>query len=238
MCIGVMVQPFEGARRNWKFVLSFIVISLLFWAAEFAYQFYVLVPEEFVPSLVRAHALSGATFIGLALLSSIVMRFKPHYAKYWYVRRSLGVMGVVFLLMHIGSVINFYWSGDTGRLITAFSSIENPIIWGEIGIALLFLLAISSTDWTVQKLTFPKWKTLHRLVYFGYMAGIFHFLTINPPLLQNPAGYLLLLVTLMALAGELYWMVKYSSTQQFKNLGFKIGLGIIALYLMLGYIFF
>lgn len=233
-----MVKLFEGAVKNLKFVIGFIVFSLIFLLLEFAYQFYILIPGEFIGSVIRSSALSGATFIGGALFSSSLFKLHPLWAKYWYVRRSLGVMGFVFIVVHFLSVFNFLFQRDFSALIWNLNPFENPIIFGLLAFPIFFLMAITSTDWAVEKLNPKRWKTIHRLVYFGYLFAVFHFLTINPEILMNIAGYLLLLVTFLALAGELYWFINTAKKYSFRSLGTIIGLTVILLYLLFFFIAF
>src|SRR3989344_5923042 len=107
-----MAMMFEGAIKDWKFVLGFLVLSVIFWVAELAYQVYFGAVLSFDMAIVRSFAFSGATFVSLSLLSSIVFKFYSKYAKYHYVRRSFGVMGVAFGMLHIFSALNayFFWN--------------------------------------------------------------------------------------------------------------------------------
>ena len=233
-----MAKLFEGAAKNWKFVLKFLVFSIVFWILEFAYQFYVLDPGNFQTALIRSFAFSGATFIGLALLSSVLFKFKPVYAKYWHVRRSLGVTGFFFIIGHVLSVILFVFMGDLFQVFYSLNPFENPLILGTVGFVVFFAMTLTSTDWAMQKIGAARWKTIHRLVYFGYFFAVAHFLTTNPPALYNLAGYLLFLVTALTLAGELYWFVKIAGKNRFSTLGAKIGFLLIILYLVLAYFVF
>ena len=97
-------------------------------------------------------------------------------------------------------------------------------------------MAATSTDWAVVKLTSKVWKNIHRLVYIAYWAAIFHFILINPSLLNNIAGYLLLLITALALFGEIFWFFKISAKARFKSWGTVVGFFIIILYLTTAYI--
>ena len=230
-----MSKLFEGAVKGWKFVLSFLAISILFWLAQFAYQVYFGAVLSFDMAIVRSFAFVGATFIALALLCSIVFKFYPKYAKYHYVRRSFGVMGVVFGILHIYSALNAYFFWDLSKVYFSLNPIENPLIFGSAAFSLLFIMLLTSTDWAEEKLTPPRWKMIHRVVYFAYWALVAHFLLINPPAIMNLPGYVLIAAVLLTLAGQLYWFVKMSSMRKFANLGTKIGFFIILLYLILAY---
>jgi len=200
-------------------MVTFIALAIAFWLIQFAYQFYVLIPEQLNGSLVRSFALAGATFIGTALLLSSVFKFRPDLGKYWYVRRMFGVMGFTFAAFHVISVLNFLFQWDVGAIYWSLNPFENPLIFGSLGFPIFFLMFLTSTDWAFEKLG-TKWKTIHRLVYFGYWAIVSHFLLINPELLMNLAGYLLLLITFLAITGQLYWFLKNLckvSIQKFGN---------------------
>lgn len=232
----VNAQPalFEGARKNWKFVLKFLVVSIVFWLLQFAYQQYVLNNEMVEISIVRSFALAGATYFGFALLSSTIFKWKPAWNRYWYVRRSFGVMGFVFILFHVFAVISFYYSGDISGVFYSLNPFENPIIFGVIAFPIFFIMAVTSTDWATMKLG-ARWKMLHRMVYFGYLASVFHFLLINPKSLMNAAGYLLIATTFSVLAGELFWFIKTVRKKNFSTIGTAIGILLIFVYLIITY---
>ncbi len=230
---GLMVGLFEGAKKNWKFVLVFVAASIVFWLIEFAFQLYALnAPLE--RALIRSFSLAGTTLIALALLCSSLFRWFPKYAKYWTVRRSLGVMGALLVGLHGFSVINFVFKGNVSKLFQSLNPIENPILFGVLSLPILFVVALASTDWAVQKLG-SKWKAVQRLVYFGFWLAVFHFLLINPSALLNPFGYLLLAVTFLALASELYWFIQTIYKKRSFTIGTAIGILLILLYLLIAF---
>ena len=147
-------------------------------------------------------------------------------------------MGYIFLSFHVFYAMQFFYSGNALSAFYSLNPFENPVIWGAIANPIFFVMAITSTDWAVQKLGGKNWKAIHRLVYFAYFATVFHFLTMNPPMLLNPAGYLLLLAAFLALAGELYWFAKTAAKNRFSTLGTKIGFLVILLYLIAAFIVF
>ena len=225
---------FEGAIKDWKFVVSFIVASIVFWLLEFAYQFYLLVPGQLNVSLVRSFALSGATLFSAALLSSALMRWKPAWARYWNVRRALGVVGTAFIALHVVSVIQFLYLGGVFAPFFSLNPFENPIVFGLLALSFFLALALTSTDWAVRTMR-VWWKRLHRLVYLAYLFAVLHCTTVNPPILFNPAGYLLLLMAALALIGELYWFYRISKKRKFQSMEFKVGVGMIVLWIVFSY---
>ena len=226
-----MPQPFEGAIKNWQFSLKFIAFSIVFFLLEFAYQFYFNPTGDLYSPLVRAAGLAGATFTAAALLCSPIFRWTPALAKYWTVRRALGVAGFVFILMHILAAMQFYFNWDIAKVYFSLNPFVNPIVFGTLAFIILLPVTLTSTDWAMQKLG-GKWKMAQRLVYFGFWAMVFHFLTVNPPQINNPAGYLVLAIIGLALLGELYWFLKTAKDRKFQGVGVVVGLIVILLYLL------
>lgn len=226
---------FEGAARNWKFTLGFITASLAFWLIEFAYQYYFASPWDIKASIIRSLAFSGATLIALSLLASSIFKFWPKYARYWTIRRALGVAGFLLGALHVIAAVNFAFSGNFLAPYYSLNPIENPLVFGGIAYALLFIITITSSDWAVARMG-AKWKAVQRLVYFAFWALIFHFLLTNPPALKNLAGGLLLAVTTLALTGQLYWFVQFILKKRTTAKGVIIGMAVIALFLITAYL--
>lgn len=202
-----MTKLFEGARQNWKYVIKSVILAIIFWLVQFFYQYFVLIPGDLNYSLIRSFALTGATLIGIALIigplavlkSSI--NFIPH-------RRTIGVLGFAFILMHLSMAITFVYQVNLSIIFYTLNPFVNPVIFGFLAFLFLFLLFITSTDWAVEKLKFKNWKRIHRLVFFAFVFAVMHFIHMNPPILQNPAGYLLLFVTLLVFILEIAAFIK------------------------------
>lgn len=228
-----MVKLFEGARKDWRYVAKISLAAIAFWVLQFAYQFFFLVPGEIAGALVRSFALAGATMISFALIIGPLSKIVP---KYNFVphRRAVGVWGFSFILMHISSVVNFYFLGDVTGLYYDLNPYVNPIIFGIMAAALFVPMYLTSTDWAVEKLGFKKWKMVHRMVYLAYIFSVLHYTQINPALLENLAGYLLIAATVAAFGLELAAFAK-SALQNPKRIGVGIGIAIILLAAVLFY---
>jgi len=132
-------------------------------------------------TLVQAYALTAVAYLYLALLATPVIRnFKtfPFKAKYAKARRAIGVSAFYFASLHawlaffdeIGG-LDGYFSLNLLYKVATLLSLAALII--------LFLMAVTSFDWAVAKLTFPRWKLLHRFVYFAGISIIIHALLIG-----------------------------------------------------------
>ena len=232
------IRFLSGARREWKFVLKFLVFSFILWQAQLWYQLLVLTPNDPGLAVTRADGFAAATLISLALLSSILFKFRPAMGRYWYVRRSLGVMGFVFLFHHFIAALSFVYGGSLEGMYFSLNPLENPIVFGTLAFPIFFVMFLTSTDWAVKKLGYKKWKAIHRLVYFGFALAVFHFITINPPALMNPAGYSLLGIVFLVLTGELYWFIQTVRKKRSSRIGTLVGILAILFWLFLGLLVF
>ena len=53
--------------------------------------------------------------------------------------------------------------------------IFHPVIFpGVCAFLILFLLALTSNNWSVKKLGYQKWKRLHSLIYVGEVGVFIH----------------------------------------------------------------
>ncbi len=192
-----------GEIRSKKFyILKAGLVAAAFWLVEFAYQYFFTSAGDLGSSLVRSFSFSGATLIGIALAMGPLAQLKPEWNFVEY-RRTFGVAGFTFAILHYFSVLNFFYQFNLGALYFDLNPFKNPILFGTLAFLFFIPLYLTSTDWAISKLGFRTWKTIHRLVYFAFLFLIAHFVLINPPLLQNPAGYLLIAVSFTTLALEL-----------------------------------
>jgi sulfoxide reductase heme-binding subunit YedZ len=227
-----VVKLFEGARIDKKYVLKASALAIIFWLTMFAYHFYVFSPGLFEESMVRGSAYSGAILITIALIIGPLARLTKY--SFLYHRRTVGVWGFTFVIMHFLSVLWFYFGFDLSLLQRepAFTI----LLFGIISFLLYIPMYLTSTDWAVQKLGFRKWKFLHRLIYFAYIFSILHFTLIVKYTEINYARILLFALTAVALAIELAAFVKVSAQHKNKK-DILIGILIILFGLAMFYLF-
>ncbi len=222
-----------------KTLLIFTGLALIFYGLQFAYQYvFGEPPQDPITSLIRASGFSGATYFTFAILSSSIFKWNPAYSIYWRIRRYLGVGGFIFIAIHVLSATHFMFNWDPSIIYFSFNPFTNPVIFGSMAFPLFFIMAATSSDWAVTKLTPGIWKNVHRVVYFAYLASVFHFIQMNPPALKTPPGYLLLTAAALALLGQLYWFTQTVRKRGFNHLGTYVGLLVIALYIFCAYLFF
>jgi sulfoxide reductase heme-binding subunit YedZ len=116
-------------------------------------------------------------------------------------RRMIGLFAFFYACLHVGTYIGvdqfFDW-----RAIVADVVKRKFITIGMLAFALLVPLALTSTDGSVRRLGYARWKRLHRLVYAAAVCGVVHFTwrvkaDLREPLLFAAALALLLAVRLV-----------------------------------------
>lgn len=229
-----MVSLFSGARREWKSVLAFLTFSLAYLGLVFLNEYFIAQPVPMERVLVLTFGIAGATFLAAALFSSTLFKFFPKYAKYWTVRRALGVTGTFFILCHVYLALSSYFAWDLSMAYPTLNPLDNPLVFGLIGLTIFFVVSLVSTDWAVSKMGI-WWKRIQRLVYFAFWAAIAHMLRTQPTQLLNPAGYVVIALTVLALAGELYWFLQTILKKRAKPVDIIVGIIVIALFLALLY---
>jgi DMSO/TMAO reductase YedYZ heme-binding membrane subunit len=225
-------------ESHWRELLHFAFWALLFGAAQFLVQYLWLSKGILPVALVRSGAFAGASFIGLALFSSAIFKWYPRTARYWRIRRYLGVWGFIFTLIHILTILIFYVQGDISKLLFPLNPLENPRNFGLIAFVILFVMTLTSTDFAVAKLKPKVWKTIHRFIYPAYIALIFHFVLTGPDAMLTPPGYLLIAITFCAVFGQMFWFFKTALQRRFKSLGTFVGFSLIALSFLLLFLVF
>lgn len=123
-------------------------------------------------TLVQYYALTAMIFLYLTLLAGpfcYTFRSLPLRAQYLKARRAIGVSAFFFAILHVYRGF-FGELGGFGGLQFLPGNYLLAIMLSLTALIILFLMAATSFDFMVAKLTFPVWKKLHRFVYF---AGIF-----------------------------------------------------------------
>lgn len=218
-------------RTYWCLLFKWVGLVTLFWLAEVLYSYYFVQERSYSDALVLGSAFAGATFFSLSLLLSVLFKFWPRLAVHWRIRRYLGVAAFVALAMHGIWVWWYLFGGSVSGLFFSWNPILNPMLLGILAMPILLAMAATSTDWAVRKLGSRTWKTLHQAVYVAYAGGVLHFLFQAPPNLWNLGGYVLLLVSGLAILGQVYWFVRHTSKRKFMNLGFGVGLAVLVLFI-------
>jgi len=117
-------------------------------------------------------------------------------------RRMIGLFAFFYACLHLATYVGvdqfFDW-----RAIAADVVKRKFITIGMLAFTLLVPLALTSTDRSVRRLGYVRWKRLHRLVYLAAVCGVVHFVwrvkaDLREPLIFASALALLLAVRVVA----------------------------------------
>lgn len=125
--------------------------------------------------LSQYYALIAIIYLYIALMATPLTTFIPNFpyrVQYIKARRALGVSAFLFSLTH-ATIAFFFQLGGFASLPFLEGKYLLAISLSATALFILFLMASTSFDFMVAKLTYRRWKYLHRLVY---LAAIFLFI--------------------------------------------------------------
>lgn len=131
--------------------------------------------------LTQAYSLTAITFLYFVLLAGpfcYTFRKFPFRAQYLKARRAIGVSTFYFAFLHA----NFAFFGELegfGGLGFLSNKYLLAISLSFTALIILSLMTATSFDFMIAKLTFPKWKLLHRFVYLAGILILIHALLIG-----------------------------------------------------------
>ena len=147
-----------------------------------------------------AEALNQLGLVALVFVVAALMctPLKTMFGWTWpmRLRRMLGLFGFFYALLHVAT----YTGLDQGfdwRAIWADVTKRKFIFVGFAAFVLLIPLAITSTNGSVKRLGYARWKRLHRLAYVAPILAVVHFVWRVKRDVSEPALYAVVLAALI-----------------------------------------
>lgn len=160
----------QNLFKNIRFYV--LVGSILLSAVILLWAKIIFVGNELqIIRLEQIYAFASIIFLYVTLLAGpfcYTFRRFPFREAYLKARRALGVSAFYFALLHTGFTFFGQLGGFKGIGFLG-NSFLIAVLFGVAALIILFILTMTSFDFAVEKLTFPKWKLLHR---FTYLTGI------------------------------------------------------------------
>jgi methionine sulfoxide reductase heme-binding subunit len=97
----------------------------------------------------------------------------PFMPQVLFARRAIGVSAAYFSLLHTVIAV-FDQVGGLGNLSLLPERFKWAFVLGALALLILLLMAGTSFDRVIDKMTFPRWKKLHRFVYLAGILIIIH----------------------------------------------------------------
>lgn len=158
--------------------LRFYILLGSFWLAGMsAVIVYYLAGDSRVGTIRVQELFSFLSLIYLyvaMLITPLTKSFPvPLTSNLLFARRAIGVTAFFFGLSHAAFAV-FGQFGGIGALSLLSAGYMFAFLLGIFGLFILFLMAITSFDIAIEKLSFLWWKRLHRLVYLAGLAILLH----------------------------------------------------------------
>lgn len=169
---------------SWLKNIRFYVLTISITAALIIYLFSLFnisQPGNRLVFLIKSYALLAASCLYLAVMATPITKLFPRLpfnTSYLKMRKALGVSTVIFALLHG----YFAFFGDIGGL-EGFGLLAGKrlfaVILGIITLTIFVLLLPTALDPIIAKLTYPKWKLLHRVIYLTVFFVTIHALILG-----------------------------------------------------------
>ena len=169
----------KGTTWSWRTATTFVWIAIAVPAWPMVADFWH--NERYYPELMHDSGLLSVQLLVFTLLitplaSALAKReaFKPF--SRWLVkrRRNLGVGSFAYACFHL-----LFYIRETADLTLIFLEATDPaLLLGWIALLIFAPLAITSNNWSVQKLL-TRWKKIHLWVYPAGFATFLHWVLLD-----------------------------------------------------------
>ncbi len=112
------------------------------------------------------------------------------------IRRMMGLYAFFYASIHFINYIAIDQAFEWDAIIKDVGK-HKRIIFGFISFILLFILAITSTNRTFQRLGAIRWKALHQLIYLAAIGAVLHYLLLVKIDIRWPLIYAVILAVLL-----------------------------------------
>jgi methionine sulfoxide reductase heme-binding subunit len=128
-------------------------------------------------------------------------------------RRMLGVLAFVYAALHVATYValdqSFDWTAIFADVVK-----RKFIFVGFAAFVLIVPLAATSTNTSVKRLGFVRWKRLHRLAYLAPAFAVLHFVWRVKKDITEPAVYGTFLAALLLIRVCDFWWTRHGSPHQ------------------------
>ncbi|MHB1856018.1 MAG: protein-methionine-sulfoxide reductase heme-binding subunit MsrQ [Acidobacteriaceae bacterium] len=150
-------------------------------------------------------------FLLISLAITPVRRLSRRLAWLIRFRRMLGLFAFFYATLHLTTWVWLYSSFDAHAMVHDIA--KRPFItMGMFGWTCQFLLAATSTTWSIRKLGGKRWTMLHRLAYVAATAGVIHYWWIVKTGVRTPWKVTVVLAVL--LLARALWSAKEAARRK------------------------
>lgn len=156
-----------------------IIQHLLDWAVPvglFLLFFYFYNFGKFSPSeMVKTSGLIAISLLALTLVVGPIARFLPFLDVLKAHRKFWGIASFLFLALHIGLVVVFYFKFNFLRLFDTSSPKFEGLFAGLLATIILLLVTLTSSQKALRSLDPKIWKIIQTTSYIALILAVAHF---------------------------------------------------------------
>lgn len=161
-------------NNNRFYILAFSLLASIFIVCWLRMQ--VADDQLYYIQVEQAFGFLAVGFLYVTLLISPIQKIigKPEWMKnVVFARRATGVSVLYFALLH--AIVSLYGQiGGWDGLALLPDRFMWALVFSATALVILFVLAVTSFDKVLVRMTFPRWKRLQRLVYVSGILIIIH----------------------------------------------------------------
>lgn len=174
--------------------------------------------------LIRTQQIFGLCGVALWYVALIISPLsyvlgKDRMKHIIFARRGIGVSAAYFALLH-GAIALFGQLGGIQQLALLPTLFKWSLFAGTIAFIILCIMAATSFDVVIRRMTYRRWKLLHRLGYIGGVLAVIHVWSIGTHITYTPTQ-LVALSALVALSGLETYRVMVITVKKFPELKSK-----------------
>lgn len=171
------MKKLKSNIRFYVLVSSIVLSGIIYAVTAF------IIPPGYTQSVLleEYYGFLSLFYLYLALLAGpfcYTFNAFPYRGQFLKARRALGVCAFYFAYLHT-TITLFFMLGGVGGLTYLDGQELGAVLTGFIALFIMLVLTITSFDFAVDKLTFRKWKLIHRLVYLAGILVLVHVLLIG-----------------------------------------------------------
>lgn len=151
--------------------IDWLVPLGLFWVYFEYYNFGKFTPSE----MVKTTGLMAIALLALTLIAGPLARFIPSLDILKAHRKFWGITSFLFLLLHFGLVIIFYFKFNLFRLIDPSNPKSLGLTTGLIATIILLLVTLTSNRKALKNLDPKVWKAIQTTSYLALIFALAHF---------------------------------------------------------------
>jgi sulfoxide reductase heme-binding subunit YedZ len=164
-----------------------------------------------------AQALNQLGLVALVFLIAALVctPLKMLFGWTWPIRlrRMLGVLAFVYAALHVATYVVLDQSFDSAAIFA--DVVKRKFIFvGFAAFVLIVPLAATSTNASVKRLGFVRWKRLHRLAYLAPAFAVLHFVWRVKKDVTEPAVYGTFLAALLLIRVYDFWWTRHEAPRE------------------------